>query len=455
MSAGALTAALILVLALAIGLALGLLGGGGSLLTVPLLVYGVGLDAKPAIATSLAVVAVTSAAGLVLHARAGHVDWRTGAIFAPAGMAGAFAGGQLGRLLPGELLLLLFAGMLGATSVAMLRGRREPAEPTDAAMPGPPARRRRLGIAALQGVGVGLATGLVGAGGGFLVVPVLALLAGLPMRTAVGTSLLVVSLQAAAGFAGYASHVAVPWSLAGLVSGAAVVGSVGGAALAVRMRPEALRRGFAVLVLAMAAFVLWREAPAALGLTWGELASALPTSGAPLILNQLTPLPWWLAGAGIAAITLVLLGGLGTRLGISSGLEDICSAALRTPYFRRDALLRGRRWRMPFLTGLVAGGALSALLGGGWQPFWDLGRFDATFGWGPAAKLAWMFGGGLLIGLGTRMAGGCTSGHGIFGVSSGERSGLLTTASFLAAGTLASHLVYRVLAPALSAAGGS
>jgi len=448
------TLALVLALALGIGLALGLLGGGGSLLTVPLLVYVAGLAAKPAIATSLAVVAVTSAVALALHARAGNVRWRTGAVFAPAGMAGAFAGGWLGRLVPGEILLLLFAAMLVTTAVAMLRPRPVVAE-------GGSSRRSlssgwSVAWIALQGAAVGLATGLVGAGGGFLVVPVLALLGGLPMRAAVGTSLLVVALQAGAGFAGYVSHVAVPWDLAGAVTGAAVVGSLGGATLAARVPPEGLRRGFAVLVLAIAALVVWREAPALLAGAGGAdgprgaLSAPAASAAAPLLLNDLAPLPWWGAGAGIAAITLILLAGLGTRLGISSGLEDVCSAALRTPYFRRETVVRGRRWRLPFLAGLVAGGALSAATGGGWAPFWDLGRFDATFGWGPAAKLAWMFAGGLLIGVGTRMAGGCTSGHGIFGVSSGERSGLLATASFLAAGTLASHGIYRVLAPLLA-----
>ena len=92
----------------------------------------------------------------------------------------------------------------------------------------------------------------------------------------------------------------------------------------------------------------------------------------------------------------------------------------------------------------MLGGFLSALLGGGWSPFWDLGRFDAAIGLGPSGKLAWMFVGGTLIGFGTRMAGGCTSGHGIFGVSNLERASLESTLAFVAAGMLATNLVYRI-----------
>jgi uncharacterized membrane protein YedE/YeeE len=92
------------------------------------------------------------------------------------------------------------------------------------------------------------------------------------------------------------------------------------------------------------------------------------------------------------------------------------------------------------------GGLLSALLAGGWAPIWDLGRFDARIGWGPAGKLAWMFVGGLFIGFGTRLAGGCTSGHGIFGLSNLERASWVSTVSFMCGGILTANLIYRVLA---------
>ena len=165
----------------------------------------------------------------------------------------------------------------------------------------------------------------------------------------------------------------------------------------------------------------------------------------PLILHDLAPLHWAVAGAGISAATLALLLVARRRLGISTGFEDICSLVLRQPYFRRSILLAGRPWRMPFIAGLVLGGVVSAMAGGGWSPTWDVGRFDDDIGFGRAGTLAWMFAGGLFIGFGTRFAGGCTSGHGIFGVSNLEAPSLAATASFMIGGIVTTHLVYRVL----------
>lgn len=167
----------------------------------------------------------------------------------------------------------------------------------------------------------------------------------------------------------------------------------------------------------------------------------------PLILNDLTPLHWALAGLGIAGVTLALLLVASRRLGISTGFEDICSLVVRVPYFRRDAVRSGRAWRLPLLAGLLLGGFVSAATGGGWEPTWDLGIFDRAVGLGPAGKLAWMFVGGLCIGFGTRLAGGCTSGHGIFGLSNFEAPSLVTTISFMAAGVATTHVIYRLLFP--------
>jgi uncharacterized membrane protein YedE/YeeE len=164
-----------------------------------------------------------------------------------------------------------------------------------------------------------------------------------------------------------------------------------------------------------------------------------------LILNGLPPMHWAAAGAVIAAVTLTLLLVGNKRLGLSTGFEDICSLALPQAYFRRSAVLSGRSWRLPMLAGLVLGGFLSAATSGGWAPTWDLGIFDERIGLGHAGKLAWMFAGGLFIGFGTRLAGGCTSGHGIFGVSNFERPSLLSTISFMAGGILTTQLVYHVL----------
>jgi uncharacterized membrane protein YedE/YeeE len=165
----------------------------------------------------------------------------------------------------------------------------------------------------------------------------------------------------------------------------------------------------------------------------------------PLILNNALPLHWAVAGAGIAAVTLCLMFVANRRLGISAGFEDVCSFVLPHPYFARGSLRAARQWRLPFVAGLVLGGFLSAVSTGGWEPTWSLGMLDRAAGFGPLAKLAWTFVGGLFIGFGTRLAGGCTSGHGIFGMSNLELPSLVTTISFMAGGVVTTQLLYRVV----------
>ncbi|RKN51149.1 sulfite exporter TauE/SafE family protein [Micromonospora endolithica] len=247
--------ALTLAGAVLIGVSLGLLGGGGSILAVPLLVYVADLPAREAIATSLLVVGVTSAVGVLPHARARRVRWRTGLVFGAAGMAGAYAGGRLAAFVPPAVLLTGFALMMLVTAAAMIRGRRDTAgRPVPHELP-----VRRVVV---DGVVVGLVTGLVGAGGGFLVVPALALLGGLPMPVAVGTSLLVIAMKSFAGLAGYLADVSVDWGLAAAVTAAAVLGSLAGGRIAGRIPETALRRAFGGFVLVMGAFVLARQLPA-------------------------------------------------------------------------------------------------------------------------------------------------------------------------------------------------
>jgi len=269
-------------LSILIGVSLGFFGGGGSILTVPLMAYVFGLEAKVAIASSLLVVGAASASAAAQHWRAGNVDARTALIFGSAGMTGAYAGGRLASFFDGSLLLLMFALMMGITAVAMWRGRRAPAEG---------AVQRAPGRLVAQGLAVGFFTGLIGAGGGFLIVPALALWAGLPMPRAVGTSLAIIVMNAAAGFAGYAAHVAVPWTLVVFVTLAAIAGSFAGAAFAKRVNPASLRRAFAGFVLAMAAVILVREVD-----RWASDAlAALPRTGPQLVFAVL------ILGAGIIA----------------------------------------------------------------------------------------------------------------------------------------------------------
>ena len=258
--------ALTIGLAVFVGVALGLLGGGGSILTVPLLAYVAGMDAKQAIATSLLVVGVTSAIGAISHARAGRVQWRTGLIFGAAGMAGAYAGGLLARFIPGTVLLIGFAVMMIATAIAMLRGRKN----IDASEGG-----HHLPVPKIvaEGLVVGLVTGLVGAGGGFLVVPALALLGGLPMPVAVGTSLIVIAMKSFAGLGGYLSSVQIDWTVALAVTAAAVVGAVVGTRLTALVDPDALRKVFGWFVLAMSSVILAQEIHPSVGVVAGALTA--------------------------------------------------------------------------------------------------------------------------------------------------------------------------------------
>jgi len=239
-------------LAVFVGISLGLLGGGGSILTVPLLAYVAGLDPKQAIATSLLVVGVTSAVGAVTHARAGRVRWKVAAGFGAAAMVGAYTGGRLARFVPGNILLIAFSMIMIFAAMAMLRGRKDLGDESAGRLP--------VAKIVLQGATVGLISGLVGAGGGFLLVPALALLGGLPMPAAVGTSLVVISMQSFAGFAGHLSGESIDWKLAGMVTAAAVIGSVIGGRLTDYVEPTTLRKAFGWFVLAMAALVLAEEA---------------------------------------------------------------------------------------------------------------------------------------------------------------------------------------------------
>lgn len=264
--------ALAVVLAVLVGLSLGLLGGGGSILTVPLLVYVAGVEAKAAIATSLLVVGVTSAVGALSHARAGRVQSRTGLLFGGAGMIGAYVGGRLAQFIAGEILLLAFALMMITTAIAMLRGRKQvdPSKVHD---------RLPVGRVLLDGAVVGLVTGLVGAGGGFLVVPALALLGGLPMPVAVGTSLVVIAIKSFGGLAGYLASVQVDWGLALGVTAAAVVGALIGGRLVSRTHPETLRKAFGWFVLVMGAVILVQEAPAGWRLPAAGVLAAVALGG--------------------------------------------------------------------------------------------------------------------------------------------------------------------------------
>ncbi|HEX5581356.1 MAG TPA: sulfite exporter TauE/SafE family protein [Gemmatimonadaceae bacterium] len=231
-----------------VGLSLGLLGGGGSILTVPIFVYVLGYAAKPAIAMTLPVVGTASLVGAVGHWRDGNVELRTALLFGAVAMTGAFAGARASELVSGTVQLATLGVVMLVAAVAMLRGRRERAPTT--------ARAGSLPVLLGAAVAVGLLTGFVGIGGGFLVVPALVLLAGTTMKQAVGTSLVVIAMNSAAGFAGYLGRVDVPWGFLAAFTLVAVGGILAGTRLVRHVPQHQLRRAFAIFLVLMAALVL-------------------------------------------------------------------------------------------------------------------------------------------------------------------------------------------------------
>ena len=246
-----------LALAVLMGLSLGMLGGGGSILTVPIFVYVLGYPAKEAIAMSLAVVGATSLFGAVGHWRAGNVSPRVALVFGAVAMAGTYLGARLAAFFSGAAQLSLFAVVMLAAAFFMFRDRGPaPRAPGDDA---PESRRMPLALIVAEGLAVGVLTGLVGVGGGFLIVPALVLLGRLPMKQAVGTSLVVIAMKSAAGFAGYLGQVRVDWGFMALFTAVAVAGILLGAYLVRFARQQALTRAFAVFLVVMAIFILYQN----------------------------------------------------------------------------------------------------------------------------------------------------------------------------------------------------
>ncbi|MDK1342931.1 sulfite exporter TauE/SafE family protein [Streptomyces sp. 378] len=231
-----------------VGLALGALGGGGSVLAVPALIYLLGFTPAAATTTALLIVVATALTALYGHARAGNVRWRTGALFAAAGLLPAALTGALAGRLPQPLLTAAFAAVAAVAAVRMLRPARE--RPT-----GP--RGARPARAAGAGAGLGALTGLLGVGGGFLAVPALVTVLAFEMQAAIGTSLLVISANSLASLATRGATTAgVDWTLVAPFTGAAILGAWDGKRLAAKVSGPLLQRTFGVVLLAVAAFML-------------------------------------------------------------------------------------------------------------------------------------------------------------------------------------------------------
>lgn len=242
-----------LALAVVIGVLLGALGGGGSILTVPVLMYAAGFDPKQAIAMSLPVVALTSAVGALSHWRSGHVQLRPALVFGAVAMAGAYVGARIGTRVPASSQLILLGVVMIVAAVVMLRS----SAPIDAAT-GAPRGAPHPAWSAVIALGIGMLTGLIGIGGGFLFVPVLVLLADVPVHDAIGTSLVVIAMNAVAGLAGYIGAVTIPWTFVWAFAALASGGALLGVWVSRRTPPRLLQQAFAVLLLATAAVMLWR-----------------------------------------------------------------------------------------------------------------------------------------------------------------------------------------------------
>ncbi len=261
--------------ALVIGLTLGLLGSGGSILTVPVLVYVLGHEDKAAIAESLAIVGTIALIGMLPYAKRQQVDWRSVAFFGIPGMGGTYAGAWLAKFVTGPVQLVLFAVVMLLAAVMMFRRSRAAGNSAGGGDDGPVAHHAGWKIV-LEGLFVGIVTGLVGVGGGFLIVPALVVLGGLPMRLAVGTSLVVVALKSFSGFLKYLGIVNalgghIDWRTIGVFAVVGIAGSLVGNLLSQRVNQQALKRAFAAFLVVMGLFVLGREVPHVLA------ASRVPT----------------------------------------------------------------------------------------------------------------------------------------------------------------------------------
>ena len=239
-----------------VGFTLGLVGGGGSILAVPLLVYVVGVDnPHVAIGASAVAVAANAAINLVSHARLGAVKWRCASVFALTGVIGAYAGSSLGKLVDGRNLLALFAGLMIVVGALMLKNRSAEGRPD--------VRLSRENLPWLVGLGLGSGalSGFFGIGGGFLIVPALILATDMPIRFAVGSSLMAVTAFGLTTSANYAASGLVDWPLAGLFIAGGLPGGFLGArsASALAQKKGLLNMVFAGMIMIVAGYMLWRS----------------------------------------------------------------------------------------------------------------------------------------------------------------------------------------------------
>ncbi|MGQ0538221.1 MAG: sulfite exporter TauE/SafE family protein [Gemmatimonadaceae bacterium] len=243
-------------LGLAVGLVLGLLGGGGSILALPIFLYVLQVPPKPAIAMSLAVVGLSATVGFLAHWRQGTVALRVALPFGACAMLGAFAAARLARFVPAAIQLTLFAIFATTAAILMLLDAAHPHD-DDTHVNVAAAQTSSFNLALVPyALGVGVLTSLIGAGGGFVLVPALVLAAGLPVKLAVGSSLLIIALNALSGFAGYIGQVPIDWPLMGSFTITAAAGAVAGTRLIRYVPQRRIKQAFAVLILVLGAYLV-------------------------------------------------------------------------------------------------------------------------------------------------------------------------------------------------------
>jgi uncharacterized membrane protein YfcA len=243
-------------LALVIGFVLGLLGGGGSILAVPTFLYVFHVEPKPAIAMSLVVVGMSALVGFLTHWRQGTVNLRIAVLFGALAMVGSFAGARVARFVPASVQLAMFTVFALTAAVMMLRDSLK--KTAVAAVPpvGSPRFSPWLGV---QAVAVGLLTALIGAGGGFLIVPSLVLMANVPVKEAVGSSLLIIAMNATSGVAGYLGQVEFDWPLVASFTVIAAIGAVMGTRFMRRLPAARIKQGFAIMILVLGTYLVIRR----------------------------------------------------------------------------------------------------------------------------------------------------------------------------------------------------
>lgn len=247
------------ILAVGIGISLGLIGGGGSILAVPILVYVMGIGTKKAIAMSLAIVGIVSFIGAIPHWFQGNINLKIVAIFTPTTMIGAYFGARMASLawITETVQLICFGVVMLLASTLMIRkGSHKAAQKLPRNSLKKNYRFPKGLIIPLQGLAVGMLTGFVGVGGGFAIIPALVLLGGIEMKKAVGTSLLIITFNSATGFIGYLNQVSLDWQLIVSFTLAASLGTVTGAYLSRLIDAKHLQKGFGYFVLVVATFVL-------------------------------------------------------------------------------------------------------------------------------------------------------------------------------------------------------